>query len=60
MNRLTLAVAGGRKTQSIIDHCANAPAGRRILVLTYTRINQQELRARLSKVRPLQAPGLLT
>jgi len=55
MNRLTLAVAGGRKTQSIIDHCAEAPPGRRILVVTYTRNNQQELCRRLNKVRPLQA-----
>lgn len=35
MNTATLAVAGSRKTQSIVDACANGPAGRRRLVLTY-------------------------
>lgn len=55
MNSLTLAVAGGRKTQSIVDHCAEAPAGRRILVLTYTLRNQSELTSRLNARRPLAA-----
>lgn len=55
MNCLTLAVAGGRKTQSIVDHCAGAAQGRRILVLTYTQANQRELDARLSRHRPLLA-----
>ncbi|MCZ7375316.1 UvrD-helicase domain-containing protein [Micromonospora sp. WMMC250] len=55
MNALTLAVAGGRKTQSIIDACAEAPAGRRILVLTYTQQNQAELTSRLAARRPLAA-----
>lgn len=52
MNRLRLAVAGGRKTQSIIDDCCKRPAGHRILVLTYTRTGQQELRDRLALQRP--------
>jgi DNA helicase-2/ATP-dependent DNA helicase PcrA len=55
MNKLTLAVAGGRKTQSIVDRCASAPRGRRILVLTYTQMNQRELLARLARHRPLDA-----
>jgi len=46
-NRLTLAVAGSRKTQGIVDECAAAPREARILVLTYTTINQAELRSRL-------------
>lgn len=55
MNRLTLAVAGGRKTQSIVDGCVAAAEGRRILVLTYTQVNQRELIKRLSRRRPLAA-----
>ena len=55
MNRLTLAVAGGRKTQGIVDRCVAAPPGRRILVLTYTVANQREIRARLASRSPLQA-----
>jgi DNA helicase II / ATP-dependent DNA helicase PcrA len=55
MNRLTLAVAGGRKTQSIVDACLAAPQGRKILVLTYTQNNQRELTSRLAKYRPLAA-----
>jgi DNA helicase-2/ATP-dependent DNA helicase PcrA len=52
---LTLSVAGGRKTQSIVDECAAADAGSRILVLTYTQTNQTALRSRLASVEPL--PG---
>lgn len=55
MNELTLAVAGGRKTQGVVDHCASAPAGRRFLVLTYTKANQDEIRERLRAAAPLQA-----
>jgi hypothetical protein len=54
MNRLTLAVAGGRKTQGIVDHCANADAADRVLVLTYTVANQDELSRRLARRRPLE------
>ena len=46
-NHLTLAVAGGRKTQGIVERCAAQPPERRILVLTYTQANQEELRNRL-------------
>lgn len=55
MNRLTLAVAGGRKTQSIVDRCCTATKGHRILVLTYTQNNQRELVSRLARYRPLEA-----
>lgn len=46
-SRLTLAVAGSRKTQGIVEHCAAVPHERRVLVLTYTRANQEELISRL-------------
>lgn len=55
MKRLRLAVAGGRKTQSIVDECAAAPASRRILVLTYTQVNQEEVRNRFARLAPLDA-----
>ncbi len=48
-NYLTLAVAGSRKTQGIVEHCASLPPDRRALVLTYTQANQAELRHRLAK-----------
>lgn len=47
-NVLTLAVAGSGKTKQIVDACAAADPGKRILVLTYTTQNQQELRTRLA------------
>jgi DNA helicase II / ATP-dependent DNA helicase PcrA len=55
VNKLTLAVAGGRKTQSIVDRCVAAPRGRRILVLTYTQTNQRELAGRLAQHQPIEA-----
>src|SRR5260221_4325985 len=55
VNRLTLSAAGGRKTQSIVDRCREAPEGRRILVLTYTQNNQRELTGRVAVHRPLEA-----
>lgn len=55
MIRLTLAVAGGRKTQSIVDRCVAEPAGRRVLVLTFTLANQQEVAGRLAAHAPLAA-----
>lgn len=48
-NYLTLAVAGSRKTQGIVEHCASMPRDRRELILTYTQTNQVELRSRLVK-----------
>lgn len=48
MNRLTLAVAGARKTQSIVDACAGGAPGKRRLVITYTLTGQAELQRRLT------------
>jgi len=48
-NYLTLAVAGSRKTQGIVEYCASLPPDRRALVLTYTQTNQAELRNRLAQ-----------
>lgn len=48
-NHLTLAVAGARKTQGIVDACASAEPSKRILILTYTTANQRELRRRLAE-----------
>lgn len=48
-NYLTLAVAGSRKTQGVVEHCASLSRDRRALVLTYTQTNQAELRSRLSQ-----------
>lgn len=48
-NCLTLAVAGSRKTQGVVEHCASLSHERRALVLTYTQTNQAELRRRLSQ-----------
>lgn len=47
MNRVVLAVAGGRKTQAIVDHCKESQHERRILVLGYTTVSQNELATRL-------------
>ena len=55
MRQLQLSVAGGRKTQSIVDACAAAPRGRRLLLLTYTLTNQEALRSRLDALGPLSA-----
>ena len=51
-NFVTLAVAGSRKTQGIVEHCAALPRDRRALVLTYTQTNQAELRSRLAQYAP--------
>lgn len=48
-NQLTLAVAGSRKTQGIVDACAAAARGERVLIVTYTRANQLELVNRLTQ-----------
>ena len=59
MNRVTLAVAGSRKTQSIVDACATGPADRR-LAITYTTTGQAELERRLrASCRPGAAPEVL-
>jgi DNA helicase-2/ATP-dependent DNA helicase PcrA len=49
-NRLTLAVAGSRKTQGLVESCKAADPSERILVLTYTSYNQRELSARLDRL----------
>lgn len=49
VNHLTLAVAGSRKTQSIVEHCASLSRDRQVLVLTYTQANQGELITRLKQ-----------
>lgn len=47
-NLLTLAVAGGRKTQGLVDHCRALPTERKVALLTFTQTNQQEVRSRLA------------
>lgn len=47
-NHLTLAVAGGRKTQGLIEHCQSLSAERRVAIITFTQNNQQEIRHRLA------------
>lgn len=47
--RVTLAVAGSRKTQGVVEYCAGLPHERRILILTYTQKNQCELQERLAR-----------
>ncbi|MDR6476188.1 hypothetical protein J2778_003688 [Paraburkholderia graminis] len=49
VKHLTLAVAGSRKTQGLVEHCASLSLERRVLVLTYTQANQQELASRLKQ-----------
>ncbi|WP_186198829.1 UvrD-helicase domain-containing protein [Burkholderia gladioli] len=48
-NHLTLAVAGSRKTQGLVEYCASLSTERRVLVLTYTQANQDELISRLKQ-----------
>lgn len=50
MNELTLAVAGSRKTQSIVDECIKGDGNVRRLVITYTLSGQRELEVRLRQV----------
>jgi superfamily I DNA/RNA helicase len=47
-NFLTLAVAGGRKTQGLVNHCQAIPSERKVALLTFTQTNQQEVKARLA------------
>lgn len=49
VNILNLAVAGGRKTQGIVDHCVNLPRDRKAVILTFTQSNQAELKGRFSR-----------
>lgn len=50
-NRVLLAVAGGRKTQRIIDWCGDLPASATPLILTYTETSQRDLRQRLLEAK---------
>ncbi|MEJ1191877.1 UvrD-helicase domain-containing protein [Pseudarthrobacter sp. CCNWLW207] len=60
MNRLTLAVAGSRKTQSIVDACALGAPEKRRLVITFTQTGQAELERRLkAECPPGSAPEVL-
>ena len=52
MNTVTLAVAGSRKTQSIIDACATGDAGKKRLIITYTQGGQEDLLRRLGSGCP--------
>ncbi|MFG0460257.1 UvrD-helicase domain-containing protein [Pseudomonas sp. yb_1] len=53
-NHLTLAVAGSRKTQGLVEHCAALAPTHRVLVVTFTQRNQHELSERLAKAIGLQ------
>jgi hypothetical protein len=60
MNRLTLAVAGSRKTQSIVDACAQGAPEKRRLVVTFTQTGQAELERRLkAECAPGSAPEVM-
>lgn len=59
MNRVTLAVAGSRKTQSIVDACADGGSAKRRLALTFTIAGQMELESRLRASRPGGTPVVM-
>lgn len=60
MNRLTLAVAGSRKTQSIVDACVQGSPEKRRLVVTFTQTGQAELEHRLNAAcQPGSVPEVL-
>lgn len=60
MNRVMLAVAGSRKTQSIVDACATGENGVRRLALTFTQTGQAELEGRLRQAcAPKAAPEVM-
>ncbi|EME9750175.1 UvrD-helicase domain-containing protein [Pseudomonas aeruginosa] len=48
-NYLTLAVAGARKTQGLVEHCKALPVDRKVLLITFTQTNQIELRERVRR-----------
>lgn len=49
-DQLTLAVAGSGKTQGLAEYCATLPKERRVLAVTFTQLNQAELRMRVATV----------
>lgn len=60
MSVVTLAVAGSRKTQSIVNACSDNPEGLRRLVLTYTLTGQAELETRLrTACQPGEVPEVM-
>ncbi|MFE4503468.1 UvrD-helicase domain-containing protein [Rhodococcus sp. NPDC056743] len=60
MNRVTLAVAGSHKTQSIVDACAGGAPGVRRLALTFTQTGQAEIKGRLQQAcAPGAAPEVM-
>ncbi|MCY7344341.1 MAG: UvrD-helicase domain-containing protein [Pseudonocardia sp.] len=58
MNRAVLAVAGSRKTQSIVDACSDTSDNPRRLVLTYTIAAQRNVEARLARACSAQLPDV--
>ena len=56
-NYLTLAVAGARKTQGLVEHCKALPADRKVLLITFAQANQIELRERVRRYAG-DRPGL--
>jgi DNA helicase-2/ATP-dependent DNA helicase PcrA len=56
MNTATLAVAGARKTQSIVDACSQGDPTNRRLVVTYTVTGQRDLESRLREACPTALP----
>lgn len=58
MNTATLAVAGARKTQSIIDACGGGDESTRRLVVTYTLTGQRDLESRLRQTSPATMPDV--
>lgn len=56
-NKAILAVAGGGKTESIVQRCKTKP--RRRLLVTYTTTGQQELRGRIFGAACKEAPEVV-
>lgn len=56
-NYLTLAVAGARKTQGLVEHCKALPADRKVLLITFAQTNQIELRERVRRYAG-ERPGM--
>jgi DNA helicase-2/ATP-dependent DNA helicase PcrA len=51
MNKVILAPAGGRKTQSIIEFCHSGDDSKKRLIVTYTTTGQNVIEERLWKSR---------
>lgn len=59
MNRVTLAVAGARKTQSVVEECAGADHELSQLVLTYTLSAQADVQRRLQRACSTALPEVM-